>query len=73
MPVRDHKRAETTREAIANFEAAIAEAKKRHIPEGTDPTIWEAYQAGMVSQLDSLKRELAGLIIEWCGPGDSNP
>lgn len=58
MPIANVKQAKITRNEIDRFQLALADAKKRPAPEGTDPIMWKGYQDGMESQLETLMREL---------------
>lgn len=48
-----------TQKQARHFEQAIAEAKRKAVPDDTDPVIWKAYIEGMESQLSTLEREIA--------------
>ena len=48
-----------TLEQARRFEVAISDTMSAAPPVGTDPVIWEAYIAGMRSQLATLEGEIS--------------
>lgn len=56
--IKNERQFKVTQTQARSFEAALAAARAKDVPEDTDPVIWKAYIDGMDSQLGTLKREL---------------
>ncbi|WP_299808960.1 XRE family transcriptional regulator [uncultured Roseibium sp.] len=57
--IKNERQFGVTQNQARNFEAAIAEAKGKKVPQDTDPLLWKAYIEGMESQLTTMQREIA--------------
>lgn len=56
--IKNERQFRVTQTQASRFEAALAAARTKDVPDDTDPVIWKAYIDGMDSQLGTLKREL---------------
>ncbi|SFW99805.1 protein of unknown function [Paracoccus pantotrophus] len=56
--IKNERQYKVTKSSIENFHKAIAAARERDVPEGTQPVMWQAYIDGMLSQLETLEREV---------------
>lgn len=59
-----------TKTQARRFEEALATARAKEVPEGTDPVIWNAYIDGLDSQLSTLHRQLQEYALLKSGKVD---
>lgn len=57
--IEDDKQLGITLGWIGEFERNLEQAKRVTPPDGVDPVIWDAHVAGMQSQLETMRRQVA--------------